>query len=675
MLLCGFEMDTPDEISASQGIQFYAGDTYGFLSTYMCRLGTTVGDYAQWDMSDTDTRPLVASINTRLNAHLPVEIIRIVRGTKIYYVKLEDSSGDVKFTLYADGTSVTKTMELNTNRVINIVLLVGYKLAKVYADGIYVVGYSGVITGSDGNVTMFKVTNNSGSAIYIDDVALYYGSYFGGIGVIYGMRPTTDYTKELTRNAGNSNASCVDDISHDSGTTIVYSSSGNKRDVYRTLPITIPTKYEFLEVAGVKIGAFSSLSASDASASMNISVMRGTTNYDSANISLTTSYAYYAVYHEISPEGALWLPAHFTTVTDSRFVRFGIKHNYNSATIRTTQVVLCVLAIIKPKKVATLSVGGLDLGFTADFDLFTSVGNKLEVILNAQYIPAGQDVYPKPPAQSVITFQRDTTNMLVSVGNYPDGDYTERIRLPLTYTTPHKIRIIQHDKYLTILLYNSWIYTFSLAMAEYPDPLIVKFKASASSFVLTDLYLRELSDWRDAIWMDMDTPGMNSIGNIIQERPVEVDPVTGGYLDFSYNRYRSTVSLLYEKAYSVITQDQPGAGSHFVVNHEKVSSFSDTAFMDAVGFRSKYLQLSSLDSGAIYAAKQYALRARQNMERYKVTLPPDVRVEVGDLATISFTASGTNTVVSKTMIVEGINITLIDGEYVMTLEGRKYVAS
>jgi hypothetical protein len=198
--------------------------------------------------------------------------------------------------------------------------------------------------------------------------------------------------------------------------------------------------------------------------------------------------------------------------------------------------------------------------------------------------------------------------------------------------------------------------------------------AYGNAMTVTNVRLAELSDWREAIYIDMESPASSGISSVIQERPIEINPVNGGVVDFSYNKTRDDISVGTVYTHELTENISQMAGSHFIIYYADVAVVTDRTFMDESGYLSKVLQLSQLDTGAVDAANIIARRGREVQELHSITCAPDLRVEPGDKIVIGYNLSGSGRYVSKTIVVESVDLVIQEASYSMRIGGRKYVA-
>jgi hypothetical protein len=180
-----------------------------------------------------------------------------------------------------------------------------------------------------------------------------------------------------------------------------------------------------------------------------------------------------------------------------------------------------------------------------------------------------------------------------------------------------------------------------------------------------------LCDWRDAIYIDLDTNTMNAIQSIIQQRPVEIVPKYDGSLQFYYEpNSRNSVGISNIKEYQRTKIDSKVACSDAIVYYSDVNVLSNGQSAKEIGFVTRIYRLSELDHGAIRAAEVLQKKSRQSMKRHKTQGRISLALEQGDIGAINYVTVDTQETVSESFIVETIQLSLANGEYVMVAEGR-----
>lgn len=248
----------------------------------------------------------------------------------------------------------------------------------------------------------------------------------------------------------------------------------------------------------------------------------------------------------------------------------------------------------------------------------------------------------------------------------------EIFKYPFTGYGIKHIRILFHNEFCSVYIDYKWAYTFSFSRIHYPSTLVLKLYAT-DTIVLGNFSYQELSDWRDAIYIDLETSSMNAIQSVIQQRPVQINGKSDGSISFYYDKsLPDQVPINNIRSHSISYQDTSMMASDAIVYFSDVAVISDQQTALNIGFITRMYRMSELDSGALRAANQYQKVARQSTKQHKVVCRFCLAVEIGDLAVVSYTKSGTQTVVLETFIVESIQVDMANGQSAMTLQGRDY---
>jgi hypothetical protein len=309
---------------------------------------------------------------------------------------------------------------------------------------------------------------------------------------------------------------------------------------------------------------------------------------------------------------------------------------------------------------------GFDLRFGMSIYLTEVLSNTK--IVSHSGVPTG---VPVNDTQTRIRFE------YLGSGNYTIGLYSDPSNTLLESTPAslgtggHDVRILYSKNAISIYSDRLWVYTFLIEELLYPGTLTVS--TWHESTTLSNVTLHELCDWREAVYIDLETDGQSAIGSIIQERPVEHSPLPDGSIEYYYTKTRTTVSEVIDpRQYSLNKQSALGASCDAIVyGSDEVKTTSDSSLASQIGFSTIVHRFPNMDSGAIRASKMVQVKARQSLKRHNVSTRFDPRLEVGDMYVVSFTASGTGRAISAQIIVEDISVSL-DKAFTMTVSGRNY---
>lgn len=235
------------------------------------------------------------------------------------------------------------------------------------------------------------------------------------------------------------------------------------------------------------------------------------------------------------------------------------------------------------------------------------------------------------------------------------------------------VRVVFHNEFLTVYVDQRWVHTFCFSYVYHPDQADVDLLASGA-ITVTDIRLKELSDWREAIFIDLETDSMNVISSVILQRPVDIRPTYDGGLSFDYDPPRDTVVVTDVREYEYALTENRQASSDGIAYFTNVAVIVDPKFAEDYGFVTRLYRLPDLDNGAIRAVKVMQDRAREGNKPHSVRMRIRPELEVGDILHLQLALSGTGTVVDKQLIVERLDFIVGDAQNTMRLEGREYGA-
>jgi hypothetical protein len=233
----------------------------------------------------------------------------------------------------------------------------------------------------------------------------------------------------------------------------------------------------------------------------------------------------------------------------------------------------------------------------------------------------------------------------------------------------HDFRILYAGDYVSVYIDHRWVVTFGIQELQYPQELSV-YLSGSEVYNATNLRFCDLSDWREAVYIDLETDGMSALSSIIQERPVESVPLPEGTISFYYEKDRDTVNAVIDsRTFREEEQDQLSAASDAIVyGANDVVALSSPELAVLSGFATAVHRFPNLDSGAVRASLILQRRAIESMIKYSMETRIYPSLEVGDIFSISMTASGTGTLISRQTIVE--EISLRDESNTMRISGR-----
>ena len=252
---------------------------------------------------------------------------------------------------------------------------------------------------------------------------------------------------------------------------------------------------------------------------------------------------------------------------------------------------------------------------------------------------------------------------------YPSGTNIERIRFTANIQE-HDFRVLFHDNFVSFYMDGKWIHTFATPELVYPVNNNIRLQGS---FTVYSVVLRDLSDWREAIYIDLETDAMSAISSVIQERPIEVSSKSDGSLAYWLDLVRDTVvQVILPRDHTWVERTpRDGASDAIVYGSDEVKCIQYQPYLQAYGFATKVMRFPNLKSGMLKAARKVLERAYEERIRHTVTIRPDLRLEVGDILSVAYEASGTATPMAMDVIIDNLSISQIGGRSHMIVEGRE----
>jgi hypothetical protein len=236
------------------------------------------------------------------------------------------------------------------------------------------------------------------------------------------------------------------------------------------------------------------------------------------------------------------------------------------------------------------------------------------------------------------------------------------------------LRIFIHNNSVSIWANDKWAYSYSLQFVWYPADSIITTVLSAhgvGGMTVTNINKHELGNWREAVFVDYEANSESVIQSIIQQRPLEILPDVDNEIIFTYHNTKDTVVPNHIISYDedeVTPSDVSSDGLVYAI--ELGISLYEKAAKD-VGFITRLYRLSELDSGIVNAAKNIQEKALERRHPATVQMRLDPRIEFTDILDLDLTVTGTKTVISRDIIVEGLSIAIQNGSYSLTATGRR----
>ena len=307
------------------------------------------------------------------------------------------------------------------------------------------------------------------------------------------------------------------------------------------------------------------------------------------------------------------------------------------------------------------SVPGFDVRFT------------VPTLSNSNYVDLISDTQARGYTgcdQTFIRFQRNS-NGVYEVGFYALSPETLISSYVFDATDqPHKIRILYHDNFATVYLDELWIYTFGISSVKndedpihdihgiiYSDTMTLVLNSNVNPITVTDIRICELADWREAVYIDLETDGKSAIQSVIQERPVEVNHKADGSIDYTYEPTRSEINIVSTtiRSHDFSKNSPQNVGSDAIIYYMDVKTYQYLDFASRFGLSTKVIRMPNLEQGALKAAKISLKRSLEQSEMHRIIMRPDLRIEPGDIINIAYTTTGAIKVWSISLIVESVD--------------------
>jgi hypothetical protein len=233
------------------------------------------------------------------------------------------------------------------------------------------------------------------------------------------------------------------------------------------------------------------------------------------------------------------------------------------------------------------------------------------------------------------------------------------------------VRIFFFDQFVSVYLNNKWVYSYAFSSVAYADDTTASIKLNGATTTITGIRRVELSDGREAIFVDYESNTESAIQSIIQQRPILMLPHVNRKLSFTYRAEKDTISAVFVNRYTERISHPSQLSSDGLVYSDDVGVSIDTETAREVGFITKLYRLPELTNGAIRAAGTLQRQARERRIAPTVAQRMDPRIELTDVLHVSLTVAGTLRQIDRYIVVENPSIAMKDGDYSMNITGRK----
>lgn len=238
-----------------------------------------------------------------------------------------------------------------------------------------------------------------------------------------------------------------------------------------------------------------------------------------------------------------------------------------------------------------------------------------------------------------------------------------------------RVRVCAHNKFISIYFDNAWVHTFALDYAFWPLSLDL-YMTGSTGITVTDVLRRELSDWQDTVWIDVDMSSYNAFRSVLGRRPVEVWSDYMGKLHFVYTPTRDTVTIdtALVNSYDITVGEDQQAGSDAMVVSADTAVLHDLTYLQNYGFVTRLFRLPEQNNGAPRAVTKWLLTSRQRQTgMYSVDMRYRPEIEPVDILSMSGPGNPGESR-SESIIIEDMQIRLANGKATMKIKGRSNTA-
>lgn len=236
------------------------------------------------------------------------------------------------------------------------------------------------------------------------------------------------------------------------------------------------------------------------------------------------------------------------------------------------------------------------------------------------------------------------------------------------------VRIFIHNDCVSVWVDDRWVYSYRLMFVWYPDNSVINVSLSAhgtGGMTITNIVRHELGDWREAVFVDYEANSESVIQSILQQRPLEIIPEVENGITFTLHAVKDTMVPIHVISFDEEELTPSDVSSDGLVYAAEIciSLYEEAA--KQVGFITRQYRLSELDSGIVRVAKINQEKALERRHPATVEMRLDPRLEFTDMMDLDLVVTGTKTVISRNIIVEGLSIQMENGIYSLTANGRR----
>lgn len=233
-----------------------------------------------------------------------------------------------------------------------------------------------------------------------------------------------------------------------------------------------------------------------------------------------------------------------------------------------------------------------------------------------------------------------------------------------------RCKIILATNAISVYCNDLWIYTYVFRDVAWPE-VPELFLDRSEIFEITDIKRIELSDRREAVYIDYEATADSAVQSVIQQRPVQIFPEVERANAYTYSAIRGIVSAHHVNQYEETTRDNQQLASDGLVYYVDTGISISKPTAKAVGLITRLYRLSELDNGALESAARIQKLALERRKMVTISMRLDPRIEIADNLLLDLILSGTGTRLTDSLIVEDISISMQNGNYQMQISARR----
>jgi hypothetical protein len=282
-------------------------------------------------------------------------------------------------------------------------------------------------------------------------------------------------------------------------------------------------------------------------------------------------------------------------------------------------------------------------GFDLSFELDSP--SSFEIRTNVKIFPDNyeeKDDIASDTATALKVESLGGSDYIVTLISNPSG--TEMFKL--TYSSGddyQKFRVLYYGNNVSLYQDNRWVTTIALDKLVYTQEQFIDIDAySASSLTFRNLRIKDLGDWREAVYIDLETDGNAAISSIIQERPVEIVSQPDGSMNVYYEYTRDEIDLVIDpQVHEYQIQDPEEAGSDAIIyGAGDVQTIQYRKFAQTKGLSTKLIRIPNLDVGALEAAQRMLDRFYEARGSHTIGMRPNLKLQPADKLSFTYTPVG-----------------------------------